>query len=323
MNHFESVTSKRNKWYWYLLVLVLCFIVANTVGAIPVFFLMISSFMKNGMDISSMSNMQNLFSDIDKNVVLFAMLFAFAVMLASIIFFVKLFHGRTWTEVINGTKSVRWSRFFFGFIVYGIITICLFAISYFSEPENVVFHFEPVKFFIMLVIVVIFIPMQSTVEEFAFRGYLAQGVASWTKSRWWALIIPSILFGLLHFKNPEVEEYGFWVMMPQYVFLGFMFGIMSILDDGIELAMGVHTVNNLLGSVLVTFDGSALPTYALFEFKEINPAEDLLPAVITGVILLAIFAVKYKWDFKILNQKVVLRENEIQQTLIVDSTQQI
>jgi len=158
-----------------------------------------------------------------------------------------------------------------------------------------------------LVIAVIFIPLQSTAEEFAFRGYLAQGVASWTKSRWWALIIPSVLFGLMHSANPEVFEYGFWIMMPQYIFMGFMLGIMSVLDDGIELAMGVHSVNNLMSSVLVTFKGSALPTYALFELKEMDPAEDILPTIVMGVILLAIFAVKYKWNFKIMNQKVILK----------------
>ena len=307
MNHFESVTSKRNKWYWYLFVLFLCFVAANTIGSIPLYIIMVVSFAKNGMDISALSNMQFSFSGVDKNIVLFAMLFAFAVILISAALFIKLFHGRTWKEVINGTKRVRWSRFFFGFLIYGILTLILFAISYFIEPENMELQFEPAKFFILLVIAVIFIPLQSTAEEFAFRGYLAQGVASWTKSRWWALIIPSVLFGLMHSANPEVFEYGFWIMMPQYIFMGFMLGIMSVLDDGIELAMGVHSVNNLMSSVLVTFKGSALPTYALFELKEMDPAEDILPTIVMGVILLAIFAVKYKWNFKIMNQKVILK----------------
>ena len=311
MNHFESVTSKRNKWYWYILALFLCVIVGNTIGAIPQVIIMIISFMKNGVDISALSNIQNLFSGIDKNLVLFAMLFAFAVIFIALAIFIKLIHGRTWTEVINGTKHVRWSRFFFGFAIYGVILLILFAISFFTESENLEFSFEPVKFFIMLVIALLFIPMQASAEEFAFRGYIAQGVASWTKSRWWALIIPSVLFGLMHSANPEVFEYGFWVMIPQYLFMGFMFGTMSVLDDGIELAMGVHTVNNLMASVLVTFDGSALPTYALYKAKEVNPAEDILPLVISGLIILAIFAVKYKWDFKIMNKRVILKENEI------------
>ena len=316
MNHFESVTSKRNKWYWYVLVLFLGFIVANTIGSIPIVIVLFTSFVKNGMDFSMLSNTQHAFSGMDKNIVLFAMLFIFAVMLFSMIIFVKLIHGRSWTQVINGTKRVRWSRFFFAFAIYGVILLIFFAISFITEPEKVEFSFEPVKFFIMLLIVLIFIPMQASTEEFAFRGYLAQGIASWTKSRWWALIIPSVLFGLMHFVNTEVVEYGFWVMMPQYLFMGFMFGAMSVLDDGIELAMGVHTVNNLMASALVTFDGSSLPTYALFKTKEVNPAEDILPLVIAGVIILAIFAVKYKWDFKIMNKRVVLKENEIPQAEI-------
>ena len=316
MNHFESVTSKRSKWYWYVIVLFLAYMAANTIGSIPVVIILMTSFVKNGMDFSVLSNMQHAFSDMDKNIVLFAMLFIFAVMLISLVIFVKLIHGRTWTEVINGTKRVRWSRFFFAFAIYGILALIFFAISFILEPENMEFSFEPVRFFIMLVITLIFIPMQATAEEFAFRGYIAQGVASWTKSRWWALIIPSVLFGLMHSANPEVFEYGFWVMMPQYIFMGFMFGAMSVLDDGIELAMGVHTINNLMASILVTFDGSALPTYALFKAKDVNPAEDILPLVICGVIILAIFAVKYKWDFKIMNKRVVLKENEIPQVVI-------
>lgn len=311
MNHFECVTSKNNKWYWYLLVVFLCVIVANTVGSIPLFIIMITSFMRNGISPESLSGGTLNFLDADKNLVLFAMLFVFAVMLVAAMFFIKLIHGRSWTEVINGTKHVRWPRFFFGFLIFAMITIILLVISYFTEPENLEFRFEPVKFFVLLLISVLFIPLQSTAEEFIFRGYLAQGVASWTKSRWWALIIPSILFGLLHSANPEVKEYGFGIMMTQYIFMGFMFGLMSILDDGIELAMGVHTANNLLGSVFVTYKGSALQTYALFEMKEINPAEDLLPTIISGIILLTIFAIRYKWNFKILNQKVVLGEGKV------------
>ena len=316
MNHFESVTSKRNKWYWYILVLFLCYIIANTIGGIPVFIVMITSFLKNGVDASVLFNMQLDYTGIDKNLILFAMLFIFAVLLFALAIVIKLIHGRTWKEVINGTKSVRWSRFFFAFAIYGVLSLIFFAISYITDPENLEFSFKPVKFFIMLVITLLFIPMQSTAEEFAFRGYIAQGVASWTKSRWWALIIPSVLFGLMHSANPEVFEYGFWVMMPQYLLMGFMLGTMSVLDDGIELAMGVHTANNLMASVMVTFDGSALPTYALFKTKEVNPAEDILPIAITGVIVLAIFAVKYKWNFKILNKRVVLKENEIPQTVV-------
>ena len=85
---------------------------------------------------------------------------------------------------------------------------------------------------------------------------------------------------------------------------------MSIMDDGIELAMGVHFVNNLFSALFISFKGAALQTYALFEITEINPAAEIIPLVITGTILIAIFTFKYKWNFKVLNQKVVTSQQQ-------------
>lgn len=307
MNHLECVTPKRNKWYWYLLVLFVCFIAANTVGSVPIVLLMIYA-IKNGTDLSVLTTLNFGAVGIDKNLIFAAMLFAFVTMLIAAVFFIKLIHGRLWKQVINGTNRVRWSKFFFGFFIWGVISLILFGISYYMNPDVVQLRFQPLNFFILLIIALIFIPLQSTAEEFLFRGYITQGIASWTKSRWWALIIPSVLFGLLHSANPEVVEYGFGIMMAQYIYMGFMFGLMTILDDGIELAMGVHTVNNLLGSVFVTYKASALQTYALFEITEMNPQEELVPFIISGGVLLAVFAVKYKWNFSILNRKTLIND---------------
>ena len=318
MNHFECVTSKRNKWYWYLLVLFLCYVVANTVGSIPLLVICIGYSIKNGFDASSIKALLKMDFNalgVDLNLVFAGILSVFAVMLIAAILFIKLFHGRSWKQVINGTNHVRWSRFFFAVLVWGIISIVTLAINYFTDPEIFLFRFEPVRFFTLVVLALIFIPLQSSCEEFLFRGYIAQGIASWTKSRWWALIIPSLLFGLLHSANPEIKEYGFLVMIVQYVFMGLLLGFMSVMDDGIELAMGFHVVNNLFGAVFVTFKGSALQTYALFEITEIKPADEILPLVTTGIILIAIFAYKYKWNFSTINQKVFVHSDFVHSDL--------
>jgi len=310
MNHLECVTSLRNKWYWYLLLLFLCLAVSNTIGAIPLSILMVVYRFNKGTDMGDLSALANMDLSVlssNLNIIFAVIFFSFVILLIAAMLLIKLFHKRSWKEVINGTNRVRWSRFFFGFLVWGIISLIIFTISYFTDPEVINFRFDPLNFFVLVIIALLFVPLQASAEEFLFRGYLAQGIASWTKSRWWAIIIPSILFGLMHTLNPEIKEYGFFVMMPQYIFLGLMFGIMSILDDGIELAMGVHTVNNLFGTTLVTYKASAVKTYALFEITELNPAEELLPLVITGIVLLSIFSFKYKWNFKILNQKVKLK----------------
>jgi membrane protease YdiL (CAAX protease family) len=47
-----------------------------------------------------------------------------------------------------------------------------------------------------------------------------QGFAAMVKNRWFPLIMTSILFGLMHSFNPEVKEFGFFTMMPQYIAFG-------------------------------------------------------------------------------------------------------
>ncbi|MFC2322773.1 MAG: CPBP family intramembrane glutamic endopeptidase [Tannerella forsythia] len=305
-NHLECVTAQKSQWYWYLLVIFICFMATNTVGAIPLFIILITQWIQNPKpltDINSFSQ-ESMISGIDSNLYLASMAFSFVVFLAVAIWIIKMFHGRSWTEVINGTKRVRWSRFFVGLAVWGVLQVGSFAINYMTDPNNFEFRFEPVRFIFLTIITLTMLPIQSSCEEFVFRGYLAQGVASWTGSRLWALLIPSVLFALLHSANPEVAKYGFGVMMANYFLIGLTFGLISLLDDGIELAMGAHSINNILGSMLMTYEGSALRTDALFKAKIINPGEDLFIAVISSIVFIGILAFIYKWKFGILTRRV-------------------
>ncbi len=259
---------------------------------------------EGSLDMESLSQGKLSLPDIDSNLLLASIAFSFIVFLATAVFLIKSFHNRSWTEVINGTKRVRWSRFFTAFAAWGTLLVISFVIGYLTDPDNFEFRFDPVKFIFLLIISLTMIPIQATSEEFLFRGYLAQGVASWTGSR-------LLLFGLLHSANPEVAKYGFGVMMTNYIIIGLIFGLASLLDDGIETAMGAHSANNIIASTLMTYEGAALPTEALFKAKIINPGEDLIGGVITGVIFIAFLAFIYKWDFKLLNRKVPRPEKTI------------
>lgn len=136
-----------------------------------------------------------------------------------------------------------------------------YLLAYYATiPDNFTIQFDIKTFVPLLLITVLFIPLQTTCEEFLFRGYLTQGVAAWTKDRWLAVIIPGMVFGLMPISNPEVSEYGFWAAMPQYI----IFGLAVVLVDGIEVAMGIHAANNIFACLFVTFDASVLSTPAIF-----------------------------------------------------------
>jgi hypothetical protein len=79
-----------------------------------------------------------------------------------------------------------------------------------------------------------------------------------------------------------------------------LLGIMTLMDEGLELALGFHFGNNLLAAILVTSDWSALQTDALFKFtaeEATNSVGDIiLPVLILYPIILLILAKKYKWE---------------------------
>ena len=69
-------------------------------------------------------------------------------------------------------------------------------------------------------------------------------------------------------------------MMPQYVLFGLIFGIITVLDDGIEAAIGAHAANNIFLCIMVTNDSSALQTPAVYEQHNIYPWTELASPVI-------------------------------------------
>ena len=85
------------------------------------------------------------------------------------------------------------------------------------------------------------------------------------------------------------------IAMPQYLWIGFFFGICALMDDGIEMAWGVHAINNIFLSVFFTQDSSALQTPALYRITEFSPLFDLISLFFLSVIFILVARHKFKW----------------------------
>lgn len=310
MKHLEYALGKDNQFWKYLIALFISLLASNFIGIMPYVIVAIIIGMSNGLKVDAilMNMMDAKYIGMSSNLSLFLMLITFVVALATLVLFMKLLHHQSLQEVINGTKKIRWNRIFWGAGVWLIMILISFVISYILNPDNFILQFDITTFIPLFFITVLMIPIQTTYEEVAFRGYLAQGIGRLTKSRWMVWLIPSILFGLMHGANPEVKEFGFWLMMPQYIMFGLVFGLISILDDGIELALGMHAINNMFLSLTVTHSSSALQTSAIFSQKEIDPIYGAIELLIFSVIIIAFFYNKYKWSFSVLNKKINIKE---------------
>ena len=99
----------------------------------------------------------------------------------------------------------------------------------------------------------------------------------------------------MHFFNPEVEKIGS-IVFVYYIGTGLFLGIITLMDEGLELALGFHTANNLIGALLVTSDWSAFQTHSIFkDLSEPQTGIDIiLPVLIVYPLLLFIFSRKYQ-----------------------------
>lgn len=311
MNFLESsLKPKKSVWY-YIGAVIIAFFSANMIGAIPLVVVMFIRIFEIGFENLDPENMQDLMTaeglGISSNFYLILMLIPFVIGLLTLILLFKPFTNKTYKEVINGTNKIRWNRVFWGAGIWLFLSAIYLFADYITNPGNFVLQFDIAAFIPLVIIAIILIPIQTSFEEMAFRGYLTQGIAGATGSRWWALIIPSVLFGLLHSFNPEIAEHGFLAMMPQYIFFGLLFGIMAILDDGIEIALGIHAANNTFLCLFVTNSSSVFQTAAVFEQQSIHPYKELIALVAMGLLAFTFFYKKYKWDLGIMSQKVSIQ----------------
>jgi membrane protease YdiL (CAAX protease family) len=117
------------------------------------------------------------------------------------------------------------------------------------------------------------------------------------------LILTSVLFGLMHASNPEVKAHGLLLMMPYFIMFGAFLGVLTLLDEGAELAMGVHFANNLFSALLVCTKNSVLQTDAIFYTSVEEPLSELIAWAIMATVCFFIF---YK-TYKLSNWKLLIR----------------
>jgi membrane protease YdiL (CAAX protease family) len=206
-------------------------------------------------------------------------------------------HNQTLLSVTTSRKKVDWSRILFSFIVWSIFSALSFWAVYLRSPENFVWNFKLIPFLILVLVGIIMIPIQTSTEEYVFRGYLMQGFANLAQNKWFPLLMTSLIFGSMHVFNPEVAKMGY-VIMIYYIGTGLFLGVITLMDEGIELALGFHAANNLVGAILVTSDWSVFQTYSIFkDMSEPSAGLDvILPIFVVYPILLFIFSKKYNWS---------------------------
>ena len=293
----EQGIKPQNKFWLYLIGSVII-IMASFIGQIPFSVAVLYSNFESKKDFST--DNAEVMKIFDPNLTLFLVMISFAFAFAGVYFVVKYLHNQTLLSVTTSRIKIDWSRILFSFLLWSFFSIVSFWLVYLKSPENFVWNFKLVPFLILVVVGALLIPIQTSTEEYVFRGYLMQGFANLARNKWFPLMMTSLIFGSMHILNPEVTKMGY-IIMVYYIGTGLFLGVITLMDEGIELALGFHAANNFVGALLVTSDWTVFQTYSIFrDTSEPSAGLDvILPIFVVYPVLLFIFSKKYKWrDWK-------------------------
>ena len=292
----ENVLNVKNEWWRYLIGCIVVFI-ATQIGTIPFIIAILS---KVGMNSTSQIDQFSMMTVLDdSNLTLFYFLLVYVFGFLGLLLVVKYIHNQTFISLTTSRKKIDFLKIRTSFLVACFIVITTTLISYLISPQDYIYNFELKPFLILSLIVIVLIPIQTSWEEYIFRGYLMQCLGGIVRNKWIPLLTTSLLFGFLHYWNPEVMKLGPFLLI-HYVSTGLLLGIITLMDKGMELAIGFHAGNNILIALLVTADWTVLQTNSVLKsIGEPQIVSVLFPLFIIYPLVLFYFSKKYNWtDWK-------------------------
>ena len=292
--YIEQAYKRLDDIWRYILGFFVVFLFWNIMGGLP---LIAALMMKSdSLTVLSGGDMGAMAEVLGSNPFLFYMLLTFAIGLLGLFIWTKLVHQQPIRELTTSREKVDWKRIFTAFFIWAIITGVMVLVDVQLAPDDYKWNFNMEPFLILAVIAIIMIPIQTSMEEYFFRGYMMQGIGVMAKNRWVPLVVTSMLFVGMHIFNPEVSKLGYGIMVF-YCGTGFFLGILTLMDEGLELALGFHAANNLTAALLVTADWTAFQTDSVYRDVS-DPVlgwDVLIPVFVVYPIILFIFSKIYGW----------------------------
>ena len=305
---FIAQGFKKDSEFWKYLLGSLIVFIASIMGQVPLLLaILVKSFTSKKMP-SAESDIYKLF---EPNLLLFLILISFVFALVGLYFVVRKLHNQSFISVVTSRNKIDWKRVFFAFGIWALFSSSMIVTSYFVDPSEIKLQFNLIPFLILAVITLVLMPIQTSTEELVFRGYLMQGFFTLARNKWFPLVMTSVIFGTMHIFNPEVQKMGYLILV-YYIGTGLFLGIITLMDEGTELALGFHAANNMMAALLITSDFTVFQTHSVF--KDLSEPsldyEAFLPVFVIYPLLIFLFSKVYKW--KNWNEKLIGNHKKLQ-----------
>lgn len=190
-----------------------------------------------------------------------------------IIFYVlfKYLHKRQFITLITSRKKVGWMRFWLGFSIWGLLSMLVFSFSVISSPEDYQWNFSLIPFLKLFVVSVVFMSVKAFYITVLMKGYVLQGATYFLKKPWLSLLVVVALFSFFMYKN-QSEQVGLMGnhILVHFIATSILLGVITILDDGLEIVLGMTLANDLISELFITSRSYAVHTDSIL-IQESSP----------------------------------------------------
>ncbi|MEM7720230.1 MAG: type II CAAX endopeptidase family protein [Pseudomonadota bacterium] len=193
-------------------------------------------------------------------------------------------HGRSLRSLIGrGPRSLR--DFFWAALLTWAVAGSFWALTLvISDPLTPNLPFD--EWLAWLPVALIAILLQTGSEELLFRGYLQSQLAARFGTVWVWMLVPSLMFGALHFLPGDTLAPGL-----VYVGLTTLFGViaadLTARTGSIGAAWGLHFANNCIAILVVVYLGAA-SGLGLYSAGPVEEALALSPILLMDVLILVL-----------------------------------
>ena len=191
--------------------------------------------------------------------------------------------GRSSRTLLSATGDFRWRWLAIGSGAWLAITLAMVAVEQLLSPTTFTYTFELGRLPLMVAILFVVLPLQTSAEELLFRSLVPQSLAAAIRSRLVVALLSGLLFALPHLSNPEVGEDFGWALLA-YGALGAAWTAAVIRTGGIEVSIGAHLANNAFALLVVGYGNSALSSVSIWVVPASSMAIDAAKSLV-GVAL--------------------------------------
>lgn len=162
-------------------------------------------------------------------------------------FLFGILHKRPVLTLITSRKKFDWVRLLFSFSTWGVLAIFMMIISVYMDAENYIWNFKIGSFIQLLAVCLTLMTVQIFFSEVLIRAYSLQFFSYLFKKPWVALLITvSVATYLMHLTNKNLLNLVGSFIIIYYIITNLLLGFIVILDDGLEITLGMRMANNLV-----------------------------------------------------------------------------